>query len=288
MVDGMSEKPPIPLVDLVRHYRGFKSKRLADGRRNRGPYRSQIQRVELARQYIDDPQPLVELFARSVSAFALYANPNEKFVGDGRTDPPPVRDTKKIDTGPAAAAYLRFLEKTINIEGLGGYVYVDREVRPARTTSGPDAGMANRFDDEARTRSTSAMSADLLLRSLPNGRPTVGEVKLSTADGDDADPFYALIQALALASQLVSASQRARLCRYYKGFAEKGPLDVLVFLFLMGEYKGTRTYRKELVELAGELCRRLDHGRLHAQVERVALVQVTRRLDRLRFTVDGT
>lgn len=82
--------------------------------------------------------------------------------------------------GPTAATYLaRALpERKLTIEGLGDYAYIDREIVPARTTAGRRATMANRFDDEARTRSTSAIKADLLLRSLPNGRPTIGEVKV--------------------------------------------------------------------------------------------------------------
>jgi hypothetical protein len=286
MVDDMSEKPPIPLVDLVAHYREFKSKRRADGKLIPGSYRSQKARIELAEQYKDHPEQLVELFARSVSAFDSYANPDEEFVGTTRVDPPKIKTLAEIETGPKAAAYLKYRNPNISIEGLGDYLYVDREVEPARTTI-KSATMANQYDDEARTRSTSAISADLLLRSLLDGRPTVGEVKLSTASGDDADPFYALIQALALASQLASANQRGRLRRYYEGFAEDGPLDVLVFLFLMGEYQGKRTHRKELVDLASGLCQLLDRGLLHPNVERVALVRVTSERDRLRFSVDG-
>ena len=76
------------------------------------------------------------------------------------------------------------------------------------------------------------MKADLLLRSA-DGKPTVGEVKVSTARGDDADPLYALVQALALAAQLTPASQRKRLRRQHEdaGFAQSGRLDVLIFLF---------------------------------------------------------
>jgi hypothetical protein len=291
MVVGMTERPPIPLVELVRHYHEFKTKRYTDGRLVSGPYRSQKERVVLAQQYVDDPHRLVERFVRSVTAFGAYANPDESLIG-GRTKLSAL-DTSSIDTvevvvnGPTAAAYVK-RKNDIHIEGLGDYTYVDREVVPARTTSGPLATMANRFDDEVGTRSTSAMKADLLLRSHPAGRPTIGEVKVSTAKGDDADPVYALIQALALAAQLVNASQRARLSRCYPGFAEEGPLDVLILLFLITEKEGRKTYRADLVRLAAELCARLDQEELlRPHIERVALVGVKPDGDQLRFALWG-
>lgn len=287
MVDGVSERPPIPLVELVRHYREFKSKRDANGHLVPGPYRSQADRVRLAEGYLDDTEQLVGSFVRSVHAFSCYRNVDESFIGTKRPGPAEVTGIEEIVNGPTAATYLaRALpERKLTIEGLGDYAYIDREIVPARTTAGRRATMANRFDDEARTRSTSAIKADLLLRSLPNGRPTIGEVKVSTAKGDDADPFYALVQALALASQLASANQRSRLHRHYpkEDFAEEGPLDVLVLLFLIAESGGGKTYRAELVKLAGELCARLDQGLLRPHVERVALVGVTPHHDQLRF-----
>ena len=108
------------------------------------------------------------------------------------------------------------------------------------------------------------MKADLLLGSLRGGRPAIGEVKVSTAKGDDADPVYALVQALAIASQLASTAQRSRLRRHYPGanFAQEGPLDVLVFLFLIAESKGKKTHRATLITLASERCTRLTTGLL--------------------------
>jgi len=285
----MSERPPIPLVELVSHYREFKSRRDPSGRLVPGPYRSQAAHVRLASSYLDDPEQLVGRFFRSIEQFSSYRNVGESFIGMKRADSTEVATIEQIVNGPTAAAYLerraRKGKELISIDGLGDYLYVDREVVPARTTAGRGATMANRFNDEARTRSTSAMKADLLLQSSPTARPTIGEVKISTAKGDDADPVYALVQALALASQLVNTNQRSRLRRHYPrgNLAEAGPLDVVVFLFLTAESEGGKTHRAELVRLGTALCRRLDAGLLRPHVERVALVGVTPHQDQLRF-----
>jgi len=292
MVGGVTERPLIPLVELVKHYREFKSRRDGNGVLVPGPYRAQGARVNLAQSYIDNPEELASKFFRSVKEFSSYENVAESLIGTKRTDPNDVTTIEQILSGPKAAAYLaRTLpDRKLTIEGLGTYVYVDREIVPARTTAGKRATMANRFDDERKSRSTGAMKADLLLRSRPDGRPAIGEVKVSTAKGDDADPVYALVQALALASQLASTAQRSRLRGHYPGenFAQDGPLDVLVFLFLIAESKGKKTHRATLIRLASELCTRLTEGLLRPHVERVALVTVTPQQGRLHFTTRAT
>jgi hypothetical protein len=283
MVGGMTGKPLIPLVELVTHYREFKSQR-SDGVLAPGLYRSQEARLKLAESYIRDPSRLVGKFSRSRAAFSRYGNIDEEFIGPKRTDPAAITDIEGISSGPHAAAYLaRTLpSRMLRIKGLGDYTYVDREIVPARTTA-RSATSANRFEDGSR--STRAMKADLLLRSNPHGRPTIGEVKVSSLRGDDADPVYGLVQALALASQLSSTNQRRRLRTHYEQatFAEGGPLDVVVFLFLIGERPGARTHRPALIKLAAELCARLDASALLPHIERVALVTALPRDGRLHF-----
>jgi hypothetical protein len=278
----MSGKPPIPLVELVAHYRQFSSKNDAAGARGR--YRTQAARKELAEHYVANPSELPAMFERSTRTFATYSNIAESFVGNTRKEKIVTR-VDEITTGPKAAAYMaRALHgRTFHIDDLGEYVYIDREVRPARTTSRPEATMANRYDSEAP--STTAISADLLLSAHPDRRPTVGEVKLSTANGDDADAFYALIQALAAAAQLVGARQRERLKRWYPAaeFAGSGPVDVLVFDFQLGRRAGNQTYRPELQALAGQICTHLDSSDV-VGLNRVALVAAVPDDRGLRFT----
>jgi hypothetical protein len=281
MVGRVSGKPPIPLVELVEHYRQFSSKRDASGARGR--YRTQAARKELAEHYVANTAELAAMFERSVRTFATYSNIAESFTGTTRKEQTVTR-IDEITTGPKAAAYMaRALGgRTFRIDELGEYVYIDREVRPARTTSRPEATMANHFD--CGVRSTSAMSADLLLSARPERRPTVGEVKLSTASGDDADAFYALIQALAAAAQLVGENQRERLKRCYPGedFGS-GPIDVLVFDLQLGRRLGNQTYRPELQEIAGQICTYLDNSDVLG-LDRVALVSVVPDARALRFT----
>lgn len=89
-MDGVSEKPPIPWVELVEHYHEFKSG---------GPYGTQEARLRLAYSYIDHPERLSRQFFRSVDKFGPYTNVSESFVGGTRTDPQEVGTIEEISTG---------------------------------------------------------------------------------------------------------------------------------------------------------------------------------------------
>jgi hypothetical protein len=116
----MNERPPIPLVELVQHYREFKSTRV-DGKLVPGRYRAQKARVELATHYVADSTELTNMFFRSVERFGSYSNISESFVGRKRTDPADVADIEEITTGPKAAAFLarRMPGRYLQIGGLG-------------------------------------------------------------------------------------------------------------------------------------------------------------------------
>lgn len=263
MVVGVTAKRPIPVVPLYTRYCEFK---------RGGPYSAQRARITLGERYAREPEQLAAEFVRSVEAFASYENPGEALVGRKRKVLVPA-DPAAIKDGREAAAYLELTlpRCEARIADIGTYRYIAREIVPARTTVKAPV-MANSFDDSRR--STRAMKADLLLCSEA-GRPTVGEVKVSTARGDDADPLYALVQALALAAQLTAASQRERLCRHYgnAGFAASGPLDVLIFLFRPVKL-ARATHRKRLTELAIDICSSLrESGALLPHVGELAVVE---------------
>jgi hypothetical protein len=261
VVVGLTPKRPIPIVPLYTRYCEFK---------RGGPYRAQKARIELGKQYLRAPEQLADEFARSVEAFAGYDNPDEALTGRKRKLLDDANPTA-IANGREAAAYfeLTLPRHEVSIDGLDTYTYVGREIVPARTTIKAPV-MANVFDDGRR--STAAMKADLLLCSTA-GKPTVGEVKVSTARGDDADPLYALVQALALAAQLTPASQRKRLRRQHSGFAPSGPIDVLVFLFRPVALSKA-THRDTLTNLAINICRTLrETGTLRPHVEELAVVE---------------
>ena len=263
MVVGVTTKRPIPVVPLFERYCEFK---------RGGQYSAQRARITLGERYARAPDQLAAEFLQSVDAFAGYDNPGEALVGTKRK--PLVRaDAAAIKDGREAAAYLELTlpRCEVAIAKIGTYRYITREIVPARTTVKASV-MANYFDNGRR--STAAMKADLLLRSAA-GRPTVGEVKVSTARGDDADPLYALVQALALAAQLIPASQRERLCRRYENarFAASGPLDVLIFLFRPVTL-AKATYRNRLTELALDICTSLqESGALLPHVGELAVVE---------------
>jgi hypothetical protein len=59
----MTGKPLIPMVDLVRHYREFKSVRMGD-RLEVGQYHSQESRLRLVDRYLADPSTLISMFRK--------------------------------------------------------------------------------------------------------------------------------------------------------------------------------------------------------------------------------
>jgi hypothetical protein len=85
------------------------------------------------------------------------------------------------------------------------FYYLDREIVPTRA---PGVRLADERSSAAGPR------LDLLLANASEGRPIVGEVKLTNERGSpDKDSFFALIQALTAAAYLLPPSQMKRLRR---------------------------------------------------------------------------
>jgi hypothetical protein len=159
---------------------------------------------------------LANWFCRACNEFARYDNQNEPFYtpqeGKRRT-----KQTLAYLSVPTESTRFAKLLQAKLIRGqndntlwevAGGqglnFRYVDFEISPYRTT--------NRafFDDGHSARACGGGGLDLLLIT-EDGVPIIGEIKAKT----DTDIFFALVQSLVYASELVTRNQWERLHNIY-------------------------------------------------------------------------
>jgi hypothetical protein len=173
---------------------------------------SHEERLQLAGWLTAHPQIVCDSMTRSLAAFSKYDNTGADFWG--KPHPRLVRPTAVSDGRDLMAALTHAPPGGVwplNGPPSQSLRLIDYEIVVARTTQKAANHLAV-FKDARR--STSAMKLDALLRA-EDGTPVVGALKVGKEKGFDADPFYALIQALALASQLATPNQRQRLTRCY-------------------------------------------------------------------------
>ena len=187
--------------------------------------------LALAESFARRPDQLSARFALSVAQFSRYRNVDQPFHDKGPYAALPVSPPGTISRTIDFAAQLSARRRWSVAEHPElAFGYVDREPDCMRTNPGQPL--------EDGTPSKKAIVADLLLRDSNDGTPIVAELKIKA----DEDAFYGLIQALAAAAHLVTASQRLRLHNVY-GYplgTTGGPyLDVYVILF-QHPMKGTR------------------------------------------------
>jgi len=118
--------------------------------------------------------------------------------------------------------------------------YIEREVRPCRTT-----GNATYVDG---LTAAAQPHLDLLLADKAR-QPYLGEVKI----GGDRNPFYALIQLLMYASELLGPYQKQRLGQSFRGRIDENfrQLDLLIVIH---NYNYNSTPRVELLNTTDTLA----------------------------------
>lgn len=214
-----------PLGQLVELY-----EQMGDKPPGGGKPATQKDRLEQAAELASNPMAVAEMFQRDVKRFKPYDMREEHFHS-GAEDRDKKDFARKSKTRMVAEALMEVGGKTVTVAGRAelSFTYVDREVVSARTPG----GILRTFAGEERPPKT-APKLDLLLAGQ-DGLPIAGELKF----GDDRDPFYALIQALAHAAMLVTPNQLARLRHNYPGvFAEEGD-QVGVYVILVGAASGS-------------------------------------------------
>lgn len=144
---------------------------------------------------------LADSFLRSVTYFGDYQN-FEPFVEDLHPLP---------QAGFHFAARLKYaLSLELHrLEGVGHdgleCTFVDHEVSPIRTT-------LSCYDNGSPATNSGLGGLDVLLCNREDRRPIIGEIKAAT---ETVGPTFALIQSLMYAAELVTQSQRERLCSAY-------------------------------------------------------------------------
>lgn len=242
----------------------------------------------LAEEVLRDKNPglLAGMFHRSVERFGEYTNIEEPFYPERppRKDLP---DATKIDSIGGDLCLTAFLKIGGTAEVVDSpelsFRFVDRQIVPARTT-----GNVVYENDE---RSIRGCRLDWLLANAHDRLPIIAEVKV----GSDKDPFYALIQLLMYAAELVTVSQLARLQRHYpQRFTlpvmtgrETGSSDPVLDLYIvLSNYNPRSGVRQEILETTNQLCQRLvAESGISRYIRRIACLDVV--LDKekqLRFT----
>lgn len=224
---------------------------------------SQPQRLERAEQLIRRPASLAKAFRASRRQFASFDHPDEDFYDPAPPRTPLPKKPKGLGSTVEVAARLSGggPKRVLGDDRLS-FLYIDRELVPARTKSGAV------FADGKSIRS--GLRLDLLLANRHDGTAIIGEVKVA----QDKDPFFALMQALTHTAYLSTPSQLKRLSRVYseKRINVGKKLDVYL---LLAQAPAAATYWFELREAARRLAARLiEQESLTDAVRRIAAVDL--------------
>ncbi|MFN4260914.1 MAG: hypothetical protein ACK4RK_16590 [Gemmataceae bacterium] len=233
-----------------------------------------------------NPAVLAELFQRSVERFSEYSNVEEPFYPD-RPPRKELPDPQGIDRIGGTLSLTAFLKaagtaRVVDNPDLD-FVFVDRELVPARTT-----GNAFFENDDPSIR---VRRLDWLLANAHDQLPGIAEVKV----GNDKNPFYALVQLLMYAAELVTPAQLSRLRRHYPdrfklpdsaggGTDAQGP--VMDLYIVISNYNPRSDLRQEILETTSQLAQRLvvEKG-VSRYIRKIACLDVTLEKDKqLRFT----
>lgn len=216
-------------------------------------------------------QYLAEWFDASVRHFSQYTNDRDNFVPQipPRRPLPPVAEITAL-YGTTALTAIADNGQGCVVEGAPGlsFRYVDREIVPARTTGGALY--------ENGEPATAGKRLDWLLANLRDKTPILAEVKI----GDDRNPFYALIQLLMYAAELVTLSQRQRLNRCYPDkFAMPDGVDGedgrrVDLYIVLADYNGASAVRASLLDEVQGICEQLSaQGVFRQHVRNLACIE---------------
>lgn len=182
------------------------------------PRLSRAQQLARAEDLAADPGELARAFTESVDLFAAYDNRDEGFAGSAPRKPLEWDREAIHRTNDLAGRLERDGGLQVSKRANLAADYVAREVSVMRATGGATfdnpaaAGMAGR-----------ALQPDVLLANRADRTPIVGEVKITQpgTNQTDKNPFAALIQVLAAAAHLATATQYERLRLHFPdaGFA---------------------------------------------------------------------
>jgi hypothetical protein len=200
------------------------------------------EQTALAEAHAEDPRLLARRFRLSVEALEAQPGIAEPFYPPGRRDPPnPPTPVDEIKSTIEFASQLCDGSAQV-VEGgpALSFVYVDRELSPLRTTA----------SDRVARR-----SLDLLLANSDDRSPVLAELKIRA----DKPAYFAFVQVLMLAAELLVSGQRRRLKGHPPAdnlaWSETGPFaDLYLVAF---EPPETGKYRERSFKATQEISKRL-------------------------------
>jgi hypothetical protein len=222
---------------------------------------------------------LAERFRESVEQFSDYCNPHEPFYPARHEldNPGQVREIDGTYTLTGVLVHQHGgIGEVENDPGLN-FRYVDREIVPTRTT-----GRARFADGRS---AICGKRLDWFLQNSTDRRPIVAEVKV----GNDKNPFYALIQTLMYAAELVTFNQTTRLTNHYPQLqfpevTNEGipALDIYLVLY---NYNWRSDVRTGIIEVTERLCESLmEEPAITSHIRRIACLECSMKEERLHFT----
>ncbi len=204
-------------------------------------------RLALAEEVLRVPSRLARQFRASVEHFSRYDNISETFVPtNGNRNPLPDcgQLTRITSTNELSAFLVQQQEGMGNIanEPDLNFQFIERELIPARTT-----GHAVYEDGTSAQR---GVQLDWLLINRQDDAPIVTEIKV----GDDADPFYALVQSLMYVSELVTSSQWERLKQHYHQFHSLDESPSVDIYLVVSDFNDRSKIQCDIKNATSQIC----------------------------------
>lgn len=223
--------------------------------------------VAFAEGFAARPEALATLCIRSQKAF-------QRFTSNCLLTPPrrnPLVGEFPFTSGnDVVAALLRLAETSSGVVAVSNntslnFRIVEREIDPRRTQKGF-------YQDGQSAKSSGIGGIDLILQSVENDLPIIGEIKFA----EDSSAFLALIQSLAYLVELSTESQRRRLIESFDLFKPLvGRADFQFDLYVISSYAPTDGLRPEIYKLTKRLAQGLQGTEMGILLRRMAFLDVT-------------
>lgn len=195
------------------------------------------------------PSALLKMIETSHRHFSSYENVNADFHGRGSSGTPTPECLASTKETHRLVAALWSDPLNVSVPDEFSFDYVDYEVCPNRTAD------CATFEDGRKARRGSPV--DLLLRCRRTRLPIICEMKMATRRKRDQNTFFALIQGLMYAVELLTENQRRRLQDVYKeklNLPTEGPYADLCLLLIGHDLTGiTADLHQEANKLAGQV-----------------------------------
>lgn len=241
--------PVSPLRDLYRMLRKVPAK----------SFEKDMSELFAARQ---GARIIADLFTASVLHCAGYDNRGEGFRnGSSRR--------KEWDSGATENRFAQRLRQLMDHRKVAAIIRgesdviecLDSEVNPLRTTR-------SKFEDGRSGKYSGTGGIDLLLRWNGSGIPIIGEVKAET---EAVGSFFALLQALTYAAELVTPNQWERLLKFHPPPDGKRPPDRRIDIALIFEVAPPPAEHRTISQFIGHL---LENPEVSARLGRIMIFTV--------------